>query len=258
MILEMETLTSVPIGMPISNCDVLLVGEEDRPSEGEIYVGGVCVSGGYYSDSTVMSLDCAKLPQNSIGNSSTGHGSQLYFRTGDFAKQLQSGDLVFLGRKDRTVKVNGQRIALEEIEHVLRRHPDVADAAVVLCKVQGEHAALEAFLVLKEERSHEIFRSCIRSWMIDKLPLVMLPNRFTFRESIPMSSSGKVDYELLGGSISLTKEVEYNTGDMVSSYLFQVIKKVCSSSFNIINLFISFSVSIKWHNACFIWSQHPL
>lgn len=245
MILEMETLTSVPIGMPISNCDVLLVGEEDRPSEGEIYVGGVCVSGGYYSDSTVMSLDCAKLPQNSIGNSSTGHGSKLYFRTGDFAKRLQSGDLVFLGRKDRTVKVNGQRIALEEIEHVLRRHPDVTDAAVVLCKVQGEHAALEAFLVLKEERSHEIFRSCIRSWMIDKLPLAMLPNRFTFRESIPISSSGKVDYELLGGSISLTKEVEYNTGDMVSSDLLQVIKKVCSSSFNIINLFISFSVSIK-------------
>lgn len=233
MILDMDTLTSVPIGMPISNCDVLLVGENGTPNQGEIYVGGVCVSSGYYSDSTIMSLDYAKLPQNSVGSSSSGHGSQLYFRTGDFARRLKSGDLVFLGRKDRTVKVNGQRIALEEIEDVLRVHPDVLDAAVISSKGQWELVTLEAFIVLKEERSSKIFRSSIRSWMVDKLPSVMLPNHFTFTESIPVSSSGKVDYELLASLTSLTEHVQDKIGDMGSSDLLQVVKKAFTDALTV-------------------------
>ncbi|XP_075646000.1 putative acyl-activating enzyme 19 isoform X1 [Castanea sativa] len=223
MILEMETLTSVPIGVPISNCDVVLVGENDTSNEGEIYVAGACVSSGYFSDSTHMFLDCVKLPQNSICSSSIGHGNQFYFRTGDFARRLQSGDLVFLGRKDRTVKVNGHRIALEEIEDVLRGHPEVVDAAVILSKGQGELVVLEAFIVLREEISSEIFRSSIRSWMVDKLPLAMLPNHFTITESIPVSSSGKVDYELLAGSGFLTKQVQDKIGDTGSSDLLRII-----------------------------------
>ncbi|KAM3684926.1 hypothetical protein ACJW31_11G079800 [Castanea mollissima] len=223
MILEMETLTSVPIGVPISNCDVVLVGENDTSNEGEIYVAGACVSSGYFSDSTHMFLDSVKLPQNSICSGSIGHGNQFYFRTGDFARRLQSGDLVFLGRKDRTVKVNGHRIALEEIEEVLRGHPEVVDAAVILSKGQGELVVLEAFIVLRGEISSEIFRSSIRSWMVDKLPLAMLPNHFTITESIPVSSSGKVDYELLAGSGFLTKQVQDKIGDTGSSDLLRII-----------------------------------
>ncbi|KAM4081257.1 hypothetical protein ACJW30_11G078800 [Castanea mollissima] len=223
MILEMETLTSVPIGVPISNCDVVLVGENDTSNEGEIYVAGACVSSGYFSDSTHMFLDSVKLPQNSICSGSIGHGNQFYFRTGDFARRLQSGDLVFLGRQDRTVKVNGHRIALEEIEEVLRGHPEVVDAAVILSKGQGELVVLEAFIVLRGEIPSEIFRSSIRSWMVDKLPLAMLPNHFTITESIPVSSSGKVDYELLAGSGFLTKQVQDKIGDTGSSDLLRII-----------------------------------
>lgn len=240
MILEMETLTSVPIGVPISNCDVVLVGENDTSNEGEIYVAGACVSSGYFSDSTHMFLDSVKLPQNSICSGSIGHGNQFYFRTGDFARRLQSGDLVFLGRKDRTVKINGHRIALEEIEDVLRGHPEVVDAAVILSKGQGELVVLEAFIVLREEISSEIFRSSIRSWMVDKLPLAMLPNHFTITESIPVSSSGKVDYELLAGSGFLTKQVQDKIGDTGSSDLLRIITTVCSSSFNIIPFYFFF------------------
>jgi len=74
--------------------------------------------------------------------------------------------------------------------------------------------------------------------MVDKLPSVMLPNHFTFTESIPVSSTGKVDYELLAGLTSLTEHVQGKIGDMGSSDLLQVVKKVCSSSFNIIPLLL--------------------
>ncbi|CAK7342866.1 unnamed protein product [Dovyalis caffra] len=228
MILETEALTSVPIGVPISNCDVALVCESDTSNKGEIYVGGICVSNGYYSESTVTSFDSAKLHMNNICNCSVGNcGCQAYYRTGDFARRLQNGDLVFLGRTDRTIKINGQRIVLEEIENILRGHPDVVDATVISREGPGELLLLDAFLLLKEkEKSEDLFvRSSIREWMVGKVPLAMVPNRFVFTKSLPMSSTGKTDYGLLASSNFLNMHVQDEIGDHKTSDLLQIIKK---------------------------------
>ncbi|KAM1578222.1 putative acyl-activating enzyme 19 isoform X1 [Malus sylvestris] len=223
--LETDTLTSVPIGMPIVNCDIVLVDGDGASSEGEICVAGVCNSSGYYSDSTFTPLDTVNVLQDSACCSSVnGHRNQSYFRTGDFAKQLPSGDLVYLGRKDRTIKYNGQRIALEEIEDTLRGHSDVKDAAVIFHKVQGELMSLVAFVILREERPSEILRSSIKSWMTDILPSVMIPGHIVISESFPVSSSGKIDYELLAESIFLANHVRDGIGDVGSHNLLQVIK----------------------------------
>ena len=224
MILESETLTSVPIGLPIANCEVILVGD-DMPNHGEIYVSGLCNSAGYYSDSTFMSLDQVKLPQDYI-NRVSANKYELYFRTGDFAKRIKSGDLVFLGRKDRTIKLNGQRMALEEIEDALRGHPDIIDAAVISSKISGEISSVVAFVILEKERSNGIFRSRIKSWMDDKLPSAMVPQYFIFTEAFPITSSGKVDYESLTSEF-LAKHVQEEIGDVENVDLMAIIKKVC-------------------------------
>lgn len=227
MILETETLTSVPIGIPIAGCDVVIVSDDDVLDEGEIFVAGLCNSSGYYSDSTFTPLDTVKLPPSSLCDSSVnGHESRSYFQTGDFAKQLHNGDLVFLGRKDRTIKHNGQRIALEEIEHILVGHPDVTDAAVVFHHGQGELMQLVAFIILKEGQSDETFRSSIKSWMVDKLPLAMIPGRIVIMKSFPVSTSGKVDYTLLADSVFRAKHIQYEFDQTGRSNLLQVIKKV--------------------------------
>lgn len=230
-ILESDSLSSVPIGIPISNCNVMLVGESDTSNEGEICVNGLCVNIGYFPDPNVMPLDYSNLSHGSLCNCSINDNeSQLYFRTGDFARRLQSGDLVFLGRKDRTVKINGQRIALEEIENALRGHPDVVDAAVIFRKGQGELELLEAFIILKRtNESDEVLRSCIRRWMVEKLPLVMVPNNFFFTKSFPMSATGKVDYASLAGSISMA-HIQDEIGGIKSNDLLEAITKVFPSS----------------------------
>ncbi|KAL6002482.1 hypothetical protein ACLOJK_034415 [Asimina triloba] len=180
MILETEVLHSVPIGIPISNCDIVLVGNPDTPNEGELYVGGSCLSVGDFFDP--MSPEYVALFPGSedFHDLTRGKKSQLYFRTGDFARRLRCGNFVFLGRKDRSVKVNGQRIALEEIEDVLREHPDVNAVAVVFCKGEEELVHLAAYLVLKneDEKLHDVDRKnasegstlSIRSWLVKKLP----------------------------------------------------------------------------------------
>jgi len=116
-ILEREELSSVPIGFPISNCEVSLVTEDGLADEGEISVSGACLFSGYLAD-----------PMTSIcpGNDEI----LAHYKTGDFARRLKTGQLIFLGRKDRTFKTYGQRFSLEEVESILTEHPDVNDAAV--------------------------------------------------------------------------------------------------------------------------------
>ncbi|XP_058228620.1 putative acyl-activating enzyme 19 isoform X2 [Rhododendron vialii] len=225
-ILENEALDSVPIGMPMSNCDLVLLGE-DSPMQGEIYVGGLCIAKGYYCDFSASSQEFVKLP---ICSSSGCFVSDLkchhYFKTGDFARLLHSGDLVFMGRKDRTLKVNGQRIALEEVESTLLGYPGVVDAAVVSRRGQVEVALLEAHLVMRQKDvGSEILRASIRSWMLDKLPLAMIPRYFFFLESFPATSSGKVDYAQLACMTSSIKLDPSEFDNIQSTELLQVIKK---------------------------------
>ncbi|XP_021735222.1 putative acyl-activating enzyme 19 [Chenopodium quinoa] len=194
--LKSEMLSSVPIGKPISNCGVRLSEKDGSCDEGEICVTGVCLSRGYYIDGNIMPLDYEGLREESVSD----HGcqsSKLYYRTGDFARRLPSGDLVFCGREDRTIKVNGQRIALEEVEDTLRGHIDIVDAAVISCNEQEGYAFLKAVLVLKDKGKSSQILAAVKSWMVDRLPSVMIPKEFCCTETLPMSSTGKVDYMLL-------------------------------------------------------------
>ncbi|KAJ9558565.1 hypothetical protein OSB04_013179 [Centaurea solstitialis] len=224
---EAEVLSSVPIGIPIPNCTVALVGE-DAPNSGEIFVSGLCIATGYF-DHDIMPLNDVKvLPGSTFCCSANEKESLLYFKTGDFAKQLPGGDLIFLGRNDRTIKVNGQRIALEEIENTIRMHEDVGDAAVIFNNAEGEVAYLEAYIVTKQGLDCvKSLRYSVRGWMVEKLPLAMIPSRFFFVESIPMTSSGKVDYTLLASSRCPMSDICSETNDIPDSNLLETIKEVC-------------------------------
>ncbi|KAG8363525.1 hypothetical protein BUALT_Bualt19G0031500 [Buddleja alternifolia] len=228
LILENEVLGSIPIGLPLSNCDVVLVGE-DSPHQGEIYVGGLCIAAGYFHYPYLLPITDVKLPPNS-GCPSSGHRVKDYFKTGDFARRLPSGDLVFLGRKDRLVKVNGQRIALEEIESALRDHPDVADATVLCREVEGEILFLEAHLVTEKRDEDDEFLKSLKSWILCKHPQIVIPSRFLFTRSLPLTSSGKVDYLSLAASTPSDKQLRINIEEIPQDHLIQVIKEVFSDA----------------------------
>ncbi|KAF6148619.1 hypothetical protein GIB67_042578 [Kingdonia uniflora] len=208
-IMKTNVLTSVPIGVPISNCNVVLLGEPNELDEGEIYVSGLCISNGYFLDPTSTSFDYIKLSQDS---GLCKNGPELYFRTGDFAKRLHTGELVFLGRKDRTMKINGQRVSFEEIENALRAHHDVLDVAVVSQKGQGEPAYLRAYMVLNsEDEIYENLSSSMKRWLVKKLPPAMLPHCYSVIKSLPTSTTGKIDYALLSRPDFDLKPVQYKS-----------------------------------------------
>jgi acyl-CoA synthetase len=223
-ILEHEEITSVPIGFPISNCEVFLVTNDGIADEGEICVSGACLFSGYLAELVRNHAECSK--------------SSTYYRTGDYARRLKTGELIFLGRKDRIVKSYGQRFSLEEVESTLMEHPDVSSAAVTFQSKGSQDYT--AYLVLKskdeivkdslqyrEVSSHGIITS-VRSWLIKKVPPAMTPNLFLPMKSLPLTSSGKVDYVKLSSLECPLEPLEVQSGNAPVNPHLEVIKKVCS------------------------------
>uniref|UniRef100_A0A453QE72 4-coumarate--CoA ligase n=1 Tax=Aegilops tauschii subsp. strangulata TaxID=200361 RepID=A0A453QE72_AEGTS len=225
-ILEREEITSVPIGFPIANCEVFLVTHAGIADEGEICVSGACLFNGY-------------LAEFLSSNHTEGSVISTYYKTGDYARRLKAGELVFLGRKDRTVKIYGQRFSLEEVESTLKEHPAVSDAALTFqSKGSPDYKAYLVFknkdgivkdsLQYREVNSSQDIMASIRSWLIKKVPPAMIPSFFLHVKSLPLTSSGKVDYVKLS-SLECASEpcgiAQIKSGSgLVNPYL-QVIKK---------------------------------
>uniref|UniRef100_A0A0E0HJT7 4-coumarate--CoA ligase n=1 Tax=Oryza nivara TaxID=4536 RepID=A0A0E0HJT7_ORYNI len=228
ILLKREELTSVPIGFPISNCEVCIATDAEVADEGEMHVTGACLFAGY-------------LEESMASNHTEDNGSSTYYRTGDFARRLKSGEFIFLGRKDRTVKIYGQRFSLQEVESTLNEHPDVSAAAVTF--QNNEFLDFRAYLVLKSStasvedcqrrkryKSSEVIMPSIRSWLIMKLPPAMIPRFFLPMESLPLTSSGKIDYMKLSSLKCALESCETETERITVNPHLQVIKKAFSDA----------------------------
>ena len=111
------------IGKPLANTILRICDDNRNPVpigvSGEIYVGGAGTTRGYLNREELNSERYLMMD------------GQRFYRTGDVGRYLADGNVEFLGRLDQQVKIHGYRIEPEEIESVLKGHPDVEDAAVV-------------------------------------------------------------------------------------------------------------------------------
>ncbi|MEU6476624.1 amino acid adenylation domain-containing protein [Streptomyces sp. NPDC047017] len=124
-----EDQPSVPYGRPLANqrFHVLDAGFEPCPDlvAGDLYIAGAGLAAGYLHDEEKTADRFVRHPRT---------GERLY-RTGDLGRWLPSGEIEFLGRNDRQVKIRGHRIEAAEVEAALQTHPAVAAGAVI---VDGE------------------------------------------------------------------------------------------------------------------------
>lgn len=172
----------VPIGRVHEGHDHVLVDETDRetPVEGELLITGPQMSVGY--------LD----PADDAGRFVERDGRRWY-RTGDRVRRLSDGELVYLGRLDSQVQVQGWRVELAEVEHVLRSCDGVEDAVAV-----GATTPAGTELVVYytgEPRPAARLSRALR----ELLPKGMLPRRFEHLAEFPLNSNRKVDRKELTG-----------------------------------------------------------
>ncbi|HEX7180880.1 MAG TPA: amino acid adenylation domain-containing protein [Thermoanaerobaculia bacterium] len=122
----------------------------------------------------------------------TGEAGARLYRTGDLARLRPSGELEYLGRVDRQVKVRGFRIEPGEIEAALVRHPGVAEAAVVARDDLPGGRGLAAFWVASEMPAPDL-----RAFLRERLPEPLIPSVFVLLDRLPLTPNSKVDRRAL-------------------------------------------------------------
>lgn len=184
--------TSVPLGRPLPGRWVHVVDDRLRPVPkwlpGEIYLGGRGLARGYFA---CPAATAARFLPDPFSDEP---GARLY-RTGDRARHLQDGRLEFLGRVDQQVKIHGFRVEPGEVEAVLRRHPTVQTAVVLLREPSPGGLQLVAYVTPITGES--VRSSRLRTFLREQLPDCMVPARFVTMKSLPLTANGKLDRQAL-------------------------------------------------------------
>ncbi|BCL80832.1 hypothetical protein ccbrp13_32970 [Ktedonobacteria bacterium brp13] len=178
----------VPIGFPIANTQLYILDQYLQPVPtgvvGELYIGGEGLTRGYLNRAELTAERFLPDPF------SKSPGVRLY-KSGDLARYRPDGCIEYLGRNDEQVKVRGYRIELGEIDAVLRQHPDVQDAVVLLRTEPSGDPRLIGYIVAQAEETPA--SESLRAFLGSHLPAYMIPSAFLFLNALPLTANGKVD-----------------------------------------------------------------
>ena len=204
---------NIPIGTPIANTCVYILGKESLQLQpvgipGELCIAGHGLSCGYlnHPELTVEKFDQdfqdlqdyqdeRGMDKKNLTPLPHSLSTPLY-RTGDLARWLPEGTIEFLGRVDQQVKIRGFRIELGEITNQLLSHKAVKEAVVVTGEDKNQNQKyLCAYIVPKDSNTFD--ESVLGQYLSLRLPAYMIPACFVTMESIPLTPNGKVDKEKL-------------------------------------------------------------
>lgn len=182
------------IGIPIPGWEISLrnsQGEKVSQGEkGEIWIGGVGVTNGYVNNLELTSQRYIE------------HEDIRWYKTGDLAYENENGDLCYIGRIDKQVKIRGHRIELSEIDEILYDFGEIRSYTTVI-EESGEQKLIT---FIESEISDEIF---IRTIVNKYLPKYMMPTYFYFITEFPININGKVDQkQLLTEFINYSKDLD--------------------------------------------------
>ncbi|MEM9822967.1 MAG: amino acid adenylation domain-containing protein, partial [Bacteroidota bacterium] len=208
-----EEVLRTPIGRVIDNMNVFVLDRANCLAPigvpGEICITGIGVGAGYWGQAE-------KTAKVFVQNPFAGTLGSVMYKTGDLGCWLPNGELDFLGRIDRQVKVRGNRVELGEIEAQVRQTPGVKDAHILVHKTADNQELVVAFIVMNTEAfdlpegyahddryavgvelAHQELEQALRTFCKDKLPAYMQPNHYCFVEELPTNLSNKVDQNKL-------------------------------------------------------------
>jgi amino acid adenylation domain-containing protein len=182
----------VPVGRGIQDVQLLVLNGARQVvgigEVGEIYVRTPYLSQGYLADAVLTQARFLVNPFTHVAD------DRLY-RTGDLARYLPDGNVAFLGRRDDQVKLRGFRLELGEVEAVLRQHPAVREAVVMVREDVPGDTRLVVYLVLHPGQASTTQE--LRPFVQQRLPDYMVPTAFVPVDALPLTPNGKVDRHAL-------------------------------------------------------------
>lgn len=186
----MEKYNPLPIGNVKPGTYVYIMDEDGNilPDEekGEIVIVGDTVSVGYWNN-----------PEKNaevFGTMNIDGVEYRLYHTHDKG-YYKDGVLFYCGRIDLQIKLHGYRIELEDIESNILAVSNVERVVVMPDYSEAnEVIGLTAYVVSKEKIESALKeRSRIRKALESRIPEYMIPKKFVFKDSLPVTNNGKVD-----------------------------------------------------------------
>lgn len=182
----------ISVGKPIPGVEASIRdgdGLEVAPGVvGELYLRGSQISGEYLNAA-------AQIDPNG------------WFRTRDRAEVDADGYLFVFGRTDDTIIRGGENIAPDEIESVIRLHPEVEDVGVA--GVPDDEWGERILAVVVREQRSELGSDELRAWVRERVRGSRTPDDVIFADALPYNSLGKlVRRDLVHSSRSIVEEEE--------------------------------------------------
>jgi long-chain acyl-CoA synthetase len=166
------------IGLPVWGVSVRLVDQNDQDvgvnELGEIAIRGHNVMKGYY-----------KRPEATAEAMRGG-----WFHTGDVGRRDEDGFIFIVDRVKDMIIRGGFNVYPREIEEVLMMHPAVSLAAVVGVAHERHGEEVKAYVILKEEAN--VTEIELIAWSKQNMADYKYPRIIEFRESLPMTATGKI------------------------------------------------------------------
>ena len=178
-ILEDDDRKIVPIGKPIANKKVFILDEKMRcvPPyvRGDIYISGTGVIERYLNVS----------PEGVFFDNPYAAGEKMY-KTGDVGMWNESGEILYLGRCDNQIKMNGQRVELEEIEGVARCCEGISEVSAV----QIDNRLIICYTC---EKNKNVEKEKLKKEYLRRISRSLQPNDYHCLDRMPYTLNGKID-----------------------------------------------------------------
>ncbi|MEM7715740.1 MAG: amino acid adenylation domain-containing protein, partial [Cyanobacteria bacterium P01_A01_bin.68] len=235
-ILRITNYQSPPIGCPIANTQAYILDSYLQPVPvgviGELYLGGAGLMRGYLNKPELTAEKLIPNPffektsppspllikERGVGNTSVsplldkergvrqdGVRSSHLYKTGDLVRYLPSGNIEYVGRLDSQVKIRGYRIEIGEVEAALSQYPQMQES-VVTVEEDGENKLLIAYVVFNQ--SSEISIPQVRNFLLERLPVYMIPSAFVELDELPRLPNGKINRRELPLPDAIRPELE--------------------------------------------------
>ncbi|ORX39533.1 acetyl-CoA synthetase-like protein [Piromyces finnis] len=211
------------VGKPNCNCKVYILDDNLNPlpigKRGTIFISGNCISQGYFNNEEMTRKKFIKCPlYHSIDNN-------IMYNTGDVGEWNNDGNIKYYGREDLQIKIRGQRIEINEIESAINTIKDISFTCVNSLNHEGNNILICYF----RTKNNDINEEYIKEYLIDILPLYMVPVFYIRIQNIPLNLNGKLDRrnneddkkseKIDGNNGIIMKDLDKETNQKINDYV---------------------------------------
>ncbi len=179
---NLRNYLNIPIGKPLSNLKLYILDKDQNPVpfnvSGELYICGDNVGCGYINNDEMNKKNFVQIP----------FFNEKAYKTGDIVKLDENCNLLFEGRQDNQVKINGHRIELDEITNTIYSYPYITKCVVFVNDKK---------LICYFTSDKKINQTDLLSYLQRKLPKYFIPNHLIQLDKFKLTSNGKIDMKYL-------------------------------------------------------------